>query len=298
VQLLIGPNNGNIIDVSVTPFSGLGTGHTVEVAQLAFVSNIAERRTVLGNSDQVDLSGDEPTPLWITFYVPADAPAGKHTTTMSVDGISIPIELEVFDFALSAEIHFHTQLNMGSMGRDPESKQMLYNHRMTSKAPFAPTGFNPEMTWFPTDCTAFDDQPDRSTEQSIQKSSRRYFLGEGWNGAGFPTGMLLQFPDNSHPRPSQFCGESLGSDPRGTSAYNAAYIDYLQELRDYLLQNDMLEKGYYYVMVGSGGDLGRAICGCVVWMGEYLSTCGRVCQCVCVGVCVCVCHSPLLTICI
>jgi len=248
VQLLIGPNNGNTITVTVTPFSNLGTGATVEMSQLSYTSNIAERRTILQNSASVQLSSNEPTPIWITFYVPANAPSGMHSTTVTVDGISIPIQLEVFDFALSAEIHFHTQLNMGGQGRNADAKQMLYNHRMTPKAPFAPTGFNPEMTWFPSSCTEFDDQPDRSQEESIQKSSRRYLLGEGWNGAGFPTAMLLQFPDNSHPRPSTFCDQSLGSDPRGTTAYNNAYIEYLTALRDYLDENGMLEQTYYYVM--------------------------------------------------
>lgn len=59
--------------------------------------------------------------------------------------------------------------------------------------------------------------------------------------------MAFQFVDNSNPRPSTFCGVALGTDQRGTTAYNVAWSNYLAALRNYLNDHGMLSRSYYYV---------------------------------------------------
>ena len=69
----------------------------------------------------------------------------------------------------------------------------------------------------------------------------------GWNGVGFPSFEVMQFVDNSTPRPDNFCGVDRGGDPRGTDAYNTAWSHLLSAIDDYLVAKKWTEKGYYYV---------------------------------------------------
>ncbi|MCB9644374.1 MAG: hypothetical protein H6728_14980, partial [Myxococcales bacterium] len=127
-----------------------------------------------------------------------------------------------------------------------------------------PSGFGYGITWDnnknPQRCKQFWDEPDESPPYSIRSLSRRYGLGDGWNGGvGFPTMMLFQFVDNATPRPSSFCGVARGSGHEGTTEYNATYGAYLKGLQDYLEQAGLLDKSYYYVMNEPQNDVDHAL---------------------------------------
>lgn len=132
--------------------------------------------------------------------------------------MAIPISLRVFDFDMPASSPFATQLNVDAAGLIP----------------------------------------DEGDDYSIGALSKRYILGEGWNGVGFPTAMLFQFVDNQTPRPASFCGIDRG-DHDGSDAYNAEWQQWLSALEAYLTTNGLLEKSYYYVRNEPQDDTDHAL---------------------------------------
>jgi hypothetical protein len=258
VELVLGPASGTV-GVEIAEFPELGAAQRVELAVASYELGREERLTPLASGDSLELDPDQGTPLWLTVYVPEDARAGEHTTTLTLtpsgaDPIEIPVTLTVFDFALPREIHFSSQLNLsvGSLAGDSvdAQKTLLFEHRLTPASATWPSGFNWNITWdnssSPTRCQAFYDEPDEADEYSIGALSRRYLLGEGWNGVGFPDSEIFQFVDNSTPRPASFCGVDRG-DAFGTAAYNAAWGDWLGALDTYLVDHGLDERVYYYV---------------------------------------------------
>ncbi len=258
VQLIVGPGSG-AARVSVSP-ADLGEGSRVQVYQGTYEEGWVEHLTPLSPDDDIELSRDYGVPLWMTFYIPREAPAGAHDTRVTLstaDGeIEIPVTVHVFDFALPEAIHFATQLNIDVQGLIPEggavddAKTLLFEHRMTPKSVTWPSGFNWGITWendrSDAPCQTFWDEPDEPDEYSIGYLARRYILGEGWNGTGFPNAMVFQFVDNDTPRPESFCGESRG-DPFGSDAYNAEWSRFLTGLEGYLSDGGFMDKAYYYV---------------------------------------------------
>ncbi len=259
VQLLIGPASGSL-QASVDPFEDLGSSARLELAQVGYVDGLGDTLTAVAAGTDIELDSEAPVGLWLTVFVPEDAPAGEHSTTLHLvrDGntIDIPLTLTVFDFTLPAQAHFSTQFNVsvGSLvpegGDVTDAKNVLFEHRLTPTSATWPSGFNWNITWdnesAPNPCSAFYDEPDEGEEYSIGALARRYLLGEGWNGVGFTNAELFQFVDNSTPRPDSFCGISRG-DHYGTDEYNQAWSAWLSALDAYLVENDMAERGYYYV---------------------------------------------------
>ncbi|MCB9592991.1 MAG: hypothetical protein H6719_09690 [Sandaracinaceae bacterium] len=255
-QLLLGPVAGRV-SARVAPFADL-PGARIEVSVAGYVAGVEETLTPLASG--VDLADDRAVPLWIVVTVPRDASPGDHATTVSVTlaggtAVEVPLTLHVYDFAIPEDIHFQTQLNLdvGSLasGRTvDEAKTLLFEHRFTPKSVTWPSGFTPSITWDsdanPMRCRAFWDEPTEADEYSIGALSRRYVLGEGWNGRGFPTAMIFQFVDNATPRPDTFCGESRG-DAFGTDAYDREWSAFLSALDAYLVDASMQERAYYYV---------------------------------------------------
>ncbi|MGC4064943.1 MAG: hypothetical protein QM784_09935 [Polyangiaceae bacterium] len=260
VQLVLGPGSGKVT-VRVEPFANLGNAQRITVAQAGFVDGVAETLTSVPAGGAIELNADAGTALWITVFVPPDAPAGDHTTSIALTregeaSVSAPLRLHVFDFTLPPEAHFSTQINVDVSGLVPsggtvdDAKAMLFEHRMTPTSATWPSGFAWPITWdneqSTTRCTAFWDEPTEGDEYAIRTLSRRYLLGEGWNGVGFRDAELFQFVDNSTPRPATFCGIARG-DHFGTDAYNQAWSDWLSALDDYLVAAGLVERGYYYV---------------------------------------------------
>ncbi len=258
VELVLGPASGRVT-VEVAEFPDLGAGQRVELAVAGYELGREETLTPLANGDSVTLDPGQGTPLWLTVYVPDGAPAGEHQTTLTLtpeggDPIAVPVTLTVFDFALPAEIHFSSQLNLsiGALRGDSveAQKTLLFEHRLTPASATWPSGFGWQITWdnasSPTRCSALYDEPDEGAEYSIGALARRYLLGEGWNGVGFPDSEIFQFVDNSTPRPATFCGLDRG-DHYGTDAYNAEWSQWLAALDAYLVEQGLADRVYYYV---------------------------------------------------
>lgn len=258
VQLIIGPvAGGPDATISVSPFANLGVEQRIDLAVAAYQDGWPEDLNPFPSGSSIPLSSTQPTVIWFTVYVPPNAPAGDHETTITLaiagqPTVNIPLKLYVFDFALPQQISFATQFNIGINQPQHEFKQRLFEHRLTPKSVPWPSGFTYNITWDsgnnPNRCEQFYDEPDEGAEYSIGTLGPRYILGQGWNNIGFPNAMLFQFVNNSTPRPDTFCGINRGGDHFGTSSYNNEWSQFLTALQNYLNQNGMLDKGYHYVM--------------------------------------------------
>ena len=206
----------------------------------------------------------------------------------SGSAINIPVTLTVFGFQLPVQSTFKTQVNLSLQKFQPNflsspidkldfAKQFLLEYRMTPKGVAWPSGLKPEISWdntnSPGQCTVLYDEDDEALPYSAGKNTKRWVIGEGWKlrrwkldandpscndgtdcpestrtSTGFSSNMLFQFPDNSHPRPSELCDISIGTDNFGTPAYNAEWSEFLAALDEYVSQNEnLVEKSYIYV---------------------------------------------------
>jgi hypothetical protein len=243
-----------VVAATMGTFPNLGAGQRVSLEQVGFESGWGETLTPVG----ADLPSGF-VALWLTVFVPKDAPKGEHqaSLTLSLAGggqVVVPVVLTVFDFALPDQIHFASQMNVsvgalvptGGTARDAHT--LLFEHRFAPDSSTWPSGFAPSITWDNASgrCTSFWDEPTEGTEYSIGALARRYILGEGWNGVGYPNAEVLHFVDNATPRPATFCGVSRGTQ-QGADEYNAAWSKYLSALDGYLQGHGMANKAYYYV---------------------------------------------------
>jgi hypothetical protein len=270
VQIVLGPTNGSVT-ASVETFPSLGAEQRVELATVRYEQGWGEfLDPVTGN---IALSESEGTGLWLTVYVPENAPAGEHTTSLTLtptggSPVVVPVTLYVFDFSIPEPIHFASQLNVSVSslvpegGSEQDAKDLLFEHRFTPKSVTWPSGFNWGITWdsssAPDRCEQFYDEPDEGAAYSIQHLARKYILGEGWNGIGYPNAMIFQFVDNATPRPDTFCDIARG-DHEGSSAYNAEWSQFLSALDTYLVSHGYDEKAYYYVQNEPQNDADHAL---------------------------------------
>eukprot|EP01064_Diplonema_japonicum_P032143 TRINITY_DN597_c0_g1_i23.p1 TRINITY_DN597_c0_g1~~TRINITY_DN597_c0_g1_i23.p1 ORF type:complete len:847 (+),score=258.00 TRINITY_DN597_c0_g1_i23:40-2580(+) len=247
----VGMHKGGFVDGlldTLTPLAGMTTTGTTTTATLA-----------------VD-GGSKQTVLWLTVYVPYTATVSGMQTGLgklrltppgSSTPFEIPIDMYVYNFQLSAELNYVNHMTLGLTGTvhsdEDVAKQILFDHRMTPKGGATwPSGFNYQVAWEtnsnPDKCSKFYDEPNESPPYSLHHLAPKYVKGEGWNCAGFPIHMAVQFVNNNTPRPTSFCGESVGSDPKGTPAYNAAWGKYIGELGKYVKDNGYGDKVFYYTM--------------------------------------------------
>ncbi len=270
VQLIVGPASGTVA-AHVEPFSTLGSGQRVQLSVVRYENGWGEYLDPVTGA--MPLSEGYGLGLWLTVYVPDDASAGDHTTTLTLtpnhgSPIVVPITLHVFDFAIPETIHFASQLNVNISALIPEGgkeqvvKDMLFEHRLTPKSVTWPSGFNWNITWdssaSPNRCEIFFDEPDEGEAYSIQHLARKYIHGQGWNGIGFPNAMIFQFVDNATPRPDTFCGIARG-DHLGTVAYNNEWSQFLSALDTYLVSHGYEQKAYYYVQNEPQNDADHAL---------------------------------------
>ena len=203
------------------------------------------------------LPGGQNQPFWITVYVPPDAAAGDYTATLTVTlggrTQDVPLRLHVFGFALPAHIGFDGNWNASfealgggaSLAAVSDLKDFFHEHRLTPSGVAWPAGLNYDGG-IAYDC-ATGTFLEEANDYDFSRLGPEYIDGTGWNGEGFPSFEIMQFVDNSTPRPQVFCGVDRGPDAYGTDAYNAAWSRLLTAIDGYLVGHGWAGKGYYYV---------------------------------------------------
>lgn len=270
LQIVVRPASDADVTLTITPFTGPGTVTRVEIRKVGYVkiqepsdasaipSGLVPDPLVPTTFGAVEsLKGGENQPFWITVFVPPDAAPGDYaaTLTITVGGVAqdVPVALHVYDFALPAKVAFDGNWNgsfqaLGgseSLAKVRELKDFFHEHRLVPSGVAWPAGLN-YNGGIDYDC-ATDQFVDKAGDYEFSSLGPEYIDGKGWNGAGFPSFEVMQFVDNSTPRPSTFCGVDRGPTDKGTDAYNARWSKLLSAIDAYLVQRGWQDKGYYYV---------------------------------------------------
>ncbi len=301
-QIVVLPSVNTSINVDVANF---GNGITTELYQVKYVT-ITQPSDGLGqtgsypdplwpleNHTAVDVTANQNTAFWFSVFVPAFAPAGDYLSSVTIGGISIPVQLHVFDFTLPDAPSVFSQMNFShSAVLDKYSvpgtgteywmyvdkmKQYFIDHRLTFKSPLwsgglMSSGGGPYIDY---DCSSetlsdpygiwgFEDPADFYLDGSHLRQS-----------SGFPTfmaGQLFTSNDASQDgRPSSFCGISKNSSDwmsNPSSAYNTKWFAYISEVERYLGATGYLDKAYFYVANEPQDQLDYDA---VAWYSQYLS---------------------------
>jgi len=268
-QIVVRPNAAASVTLTMTRFTGPGTIERIEIRRVGYVKIAAPsdpaaivspempdplEPTDFGAKESVAASNQ---PFWITTYVPADAKPGDYTSTLTVtvDGSTqaVPVKLHVFDFALPQTIGFDANWNgsfealggSASLAKVQELKTWFYEHRLVPSGVAWPAGLN-YNGGIDYDC-ASGKFVDKTGDYEFSSLGPKYIDGKGWNGVGFPSFQVMQFVDNSTPRPQKFCGVDRGPDHFGTAAYNAEWSKLLAAIDAYVVAHGWQKKAYYYV---------------------------------------------------
>ncbi|MBX3230617.1 MAG: DUF4091 domain-containing protein [Labilithrix sp.] len=208
-----------------------------------------------GKSEPVKAAENQP--FWITVYVPKDAKPGDYTTTLTatVGGTpqAIPVKLHVFDFAIPDRIGFDGNWNLSfqalggseSLAKVESLKTWLYEHRLVPNGVAWPAGLN-YNGGIEYDCATGKFESE-ANDYDFSRLGPKYIDGAGWNGVGFPSFQVMQFVNNSTPRPQNFCGVDRGPDHFGTAAYNAEWSKLLAAIDAEVVARSWTDKAFYYV---------------------------------------------------
>ncbi len=269
-QIAVFADGATTVSFDLAPFEGASNISRIELARVDYVSIAAPSDASSIPSAAIPdalmpvpfgapnaLSAGQNQPFWITLYVPPDAVAGDYTSTLSVTTSAgtaeVPIELHVFDFALPSDIGFDGNWNASmsdlggseSLEKVESIKDFFFEHRLVPSSVAWPAGLN-YNGGIAYDC-ASGTFMEEVNPYDFSELGPHYIDGEGWNGVGFPSFQIMQFVDNSTPRPADFCGVPRGPDHFGTAAYNAEWSKLLSAIDDYLVAHGWADKGYYYV---------------------------------------------------
>jgi hypothetical protein len=269
-QIVVRPDASTTASLAITPFSGPGMIDDVRIHRVGYVhvtapsdpSSIVSpylpdplHPTKFGVTH--DVFGDENQPFWITVRVPPGAQAGDYTATLSVtvggSTSQVPVSLHVYDFELPVAIGFDGNWNSSfqalggseSLEKVRGLKDFFYEHRIVPGGVAWPAGLN-YTGGITYDC-ATGMFLEEANPYDFSELGPEYIDGVGWNGVGFPSFEIMQFVDNSTPRPQTFCGVDRGSDHFGTAAYNVEWQRLLAAIDAYLVARGWQGKGYYYV---------------------------------------------------
>ncbi len=269
-QIVVRPDADASVILSMTPFSGPGTIDAIEIRRVGYV-HIAESSdaSALASPYMPDplepmsfgaaesVAGAENQPYWITVHVPTGAAAGDYAATLTVTvGAAVqdvPVHLHVFGFSLPDAIGFDGNWNTSfealgggeSLERVRFLKDFFFDHRLVPSGVAWPAGLNyGGGITYDCDAGAFVEE---ANPYDFSVLGPEYIDGVGWNGIGFPSFQIMQFVDNSTPRPATFCGVDRGGDAFGTDAYNTEWSRLLGAIDAYLAAHAWQDRGYVYV---------------------------------------------------
>ena len=220
----------------------------------------------LDNGSSVNFPAGENQPLWFTVNVPWDAEPGVYQATVTIGTATVPVALQVWDFALPREIHLDSEWGFSwsriveVYGGTRGGVQPCYwtlvdalyedfaDHRLTPKGVGWPAGLS-----FDYNCDTGVLDPDHSGNVwYFASTAQKYLRGDELdNETGFPS-FLIKGPNDNWPpasRPSSFCGQSRGTEPPGNSGYNTKWFQYWSAVSTYLGNHpDYAAKGYYHIV--------------------------------------------------
>lgn len=279
--LIVKPKSSENVTVNIGDF---GSGITSQVYQVKYV-NITQVSDNLGRlgdypdplfpiekNSSISIIANENTAFWFDVSIPKTTASGDYTTNVTINGVSIPVKLHVFNFAISDELHIKSQMNFSvktilqkysvtGTGDDywkyvDMVKQFFIDHRLTPKSVMWPSGLTSSggACFINYNC----DNHTLSDPHGIwgfEHPANKYLNGNGFNnGTGFPSAMMMTFQNNDasqDQRPSEFCGVTRGSGDWYTanntnSSYNQKWFTYITALQDYLSNLGYLDEAYYY----------------------------------------------------
>jgi PKD repeat protein len=309
-QLVVQPAASGSTTVSISSF---GSGIITELYQVKYVP-VSQATDSLGrtgpypdplwpltNGANVALTANENTAFWFNIFVPSTTASGDYPATITIGGVSIPVTLHVFNFALPEDIHIKSQMNFshatildmyGVSGTGSEYwqyvdaiKQFFIDHRLTMKSVLWSGGLTSSggAPYIDYDCAATLSDPHGIW--GFEDPAARYLAGSGLldghftalfnNGSGFPSFMAMTFQNNdssADQRPANFCGLSRGTADWYTadnpvSAYNQKWFQYMTVVQNYLLNHGYLDKAYYYF---ANEPQDQADYDAVAWYSRYL----------------------------
>lgn len=289
-QVVVNPTSSGNVAVSIGNF---GSGITAEIYQVKYV-NITQATDSLGRTGPypdplwplsdgatVAVTAGENTAFWFSIYVPPDTAKGDYTTNVTIGGVSLPVRLHVFGFAIPDDVHVKSQMNHSDQailnkysvsGTGSEYwmyvdaiKQYFIDHRLTPKGPLWSGGLTAGGTFaepyidYNCGTHAFTDN---DGIWGFEEPAARYLAGTGLmggqfaepfnGGTGYPSLMAASFAHNNpavDQRPSSFCGQTRSASDwlqNPTSAYNTAWFAYITAIQDYLDNLGYLDQAYHY----------------------------------------------------
>lgn len=228
-QVVLRPDAAQSATVSLSAFTGPGGGaaisrveiHRVGYVRITTPSDAASIKssfipdplepTSFGSAES--LSAGQNQPFWITVYVPKAATAGDYTATLTISSggqsSDAPVRLHVYDFALPDRIGFDGNWNASmqalgggaSLAAVEQIKNIFFEHRLIPSSVAWPAGlnYNVGITY---DCNTGQFVEKTSDPYDFSQLGPKYIHGTGWNGVGFQSFQIMQFVDNSTPRPT------------------------------------------------------------------------------------------------
>ncbi len=311
-QVVVKPTSNGNVPVSIDAFGG-GGGITTEIYQVKYV-NITQVSDSLGrtgpypdplwplaNGATVAVTANENTAFWFSLSVPPGTTAGDYTTNVHIGGVSIPVRLHVFNFAIPDQLHVASQMNFSYQsilgkysvpGTGAEYwmyvdkiKQYFIDHRLTPSSVLWPGGLTGGGT-FANPFIDYDCGTHTFTDNDgiwgFEDLAARYLGGNGpiasylttpFNGGvGFSTFMAAGFANNDSSldqRPSTFCGQTRTTGDwlqNPTSAYNTAWFAYVTAMQNYLSSQGYLDEAYHYF---ANEPQDQADYNAVAWYSRY-----------------------------
>lgn len=293
--LVVKPTTTSTASVTIGDF---GTGISTDLYQVKYVNitTASDSQGATGlypdplwpiqNGESVTITAGENTTFWCSIKVADSVPAGDYTTSITVNGVDIPVQLHVFDFAIPGDLHVKSQMNLAfntliakysipSPGTPAESaqywafvdkvKQFFIDHRLTPKATLWPgsltyNGVNPSPDY---DC--LNTITDNNGIFGFELPAERYLGGTGLmdsnfsdpfnDGNGFPIFLAASYTNNDpsqDQRPDELCSISRTAsdgpvDTNMTTTYNQKFLQYISALEAYLDTTGFLNKAYYHI---------------------------------------------------